>query len=133
VRYAAELEAELDRDLEAIHAAWKASSNGERDSHLFDALWLCHNRRLPEWLFKVFNELLIARVPKGEWRDRRRWQMVLEGRDEGLTWEDAYAYASERLAGSDAQGTPRTMKWSYQKLQQRSTRQQAKGATRRRA
>jgi hypothetical protein len=115
----AEIDAEIEADLEALHRAWKQSNS---DRYLFDALGLCHHRRLPDWLFTALNELLIARVPKGEWRDRRRWQRVREGRERGLTWDEAYAYASDRLAGSNAQGLPRTMKWSYQKLQRKTRR-----------
>jgi hypothetical protein len=118
-QFGAEIDAKIDADLAALQRAWLQSNN---DGYLFDALGLCHDRRLPAWLFTALNGLLIARVPKGEWRDRRRWQKVREGRERGLTWDDAYAFASERLAGSDAQGTPRTMRWSYSKLQRKNRR-----------
>lgn len=49
-----------------------------------------------------------------------RWQAVVEARQEGLrrrprkgTWLDAYAEASQRLAGRPAAGTWRTMKRAY--------------------
>jgi len=109
---------EITASLEAMHRKWKkANSNVDRDACLLGALWLCRLRPLPDWLHEALDDLLTARLPKALRRDRRRWVLVREGHEHGLTWDDAYAYASEQLAGSDAQGSPRTMKWSYQNIQ----------------
>jgi hypothetical protein len=52
-----------------------------------------------------------------------RWLAVFEARSALLkqkskgSWKDAYRLASKRLTNTPAHGKPRTMKWSYAKIQ----------------
>jgi hypothetical protein len=130
-QYADRIDAEIDADLEALQRVWGTSKtrNGERDGHLLEALCLCHmNGRLPDWLFNALSEIVAARLPKALLRDHRRWAMVREGVERGLTWDGAYHYASEKLAGTEKRSR-RTMKGSYQKVQAGMPKRRRVGGT----
>jgi hypothetical protein len=107
--------------LEAIQGAYEATSDAQdRVYHLLGALDMCGPfRPLPNWLFTAVRGVLAARLPQEPDLHSARWLMVREGKQkrEGSnktpTWEDAYEYASERLAGTPWAGEPRTMKASY--------------------
>jgi len=87
---------------------------------------------LPPWLFAGLHQVL-ERSMCGPSVDEVRWLMVRQALDHPepdpdkalepdlqlahLTWEKAYAYASRKLAKTDARGAPDTMKKSYQKIE----------------
>jgi hypothetical protein len=52
-------------------------------------------------------------------KDQTRWFYVDRGLARGLRWVDdgVYEFASKALKGTPAEGSPRTMKESYQKIQ----------------
>ena len=118
-------EADIARKLQAMRRAYEAASNADDRTHnLLGALTLCGSfRPLPHWLFEALHKLLAARLPQEPNMHWARWLLVREGkrRREGHSqtpsWEDAYEYASERLAETPWSGTPRTMKASYQIVQ----------------
>jgi hypothetical protein len=134
-----ERQAQIDARLKELKRAYQAASNdGEHDERvrcLLGVLVLCGPvRPLPGWAFKPICELVAARLPRQFTRDQIRWLMVKEGKKtlrEGktLTWEEAYAYASERLADAPEAGGEHAMRWSYQNEQQRVRRRRARKKT----
>jgi hypothetical protein len=51
-------------------------------------------------------------------KDQTRWHYVFMGVDHrGLGWDEAYEFASKALKGTEAAGSPRTMKESYQRFE----------------
>jgi hypothetical protein len=140
-------QARIDTRLKELTQAYQAASNdGEHDERvrcLLGVLVLCGTfHPLPDWAFKPICDLLAAQLPRQFTRDQIRWLMVKEGKrtlregkDKGkhkgktLTWEEAYAYASEKLADMRAAGGEHAMRWSYQKEQQGVRRRRARKKT----
>ena len=100
--------------LEAMGRAWESSkSEDERNRHLLGALVLCDSfRPLPNWVSAALYKLLTARLPREPGMHEGRWLLVIEAIRQGLTWENAYKYASDRVGGSAA-----VAKKSYQKIE----------------
>jgi len=135
-----EIRVDIAAKLEAMHAAWQASSGIERDRQLLGALTLCGPfRPLPDWLYQELRDQIKSRLqehdnwlltgehvpPKGLQKpdpDWLRWFVMTEVRREGLKGKNAEVEASKRLTGTLAKGKPRTMKRAYQ-LIRRNMRQ----------
>jgi hypothetical protein len=113
------------RRLEAIQRAYaKASDENDRTRQLLAGLIMCgpDDWPLPDWLFSALRHRLLAKLPQEPGLHLGRWLMVREGKQPRLgkakpSWEDAYAYAAERLADTRWSGLERTMKESYQIVQ----------------
>jgi hypothetical protein len=119
-KYAAVADEHLNSELGGLHRQWQqADSASERDECLIATLWFCRLRPLPGWAHDALDAMLTERLPKAQLRDHRRWLQVCRERGRGLTWEQAYEYASRGLAGTPAAGSARTMKAAYQKTQRR--------------
>jgi hypothetical protein len=122
----------IDEHLAAIEAELPKTSGSERRRLLLRALNFCSIfRPLPYWLLKALSDELIGLQPS---IDDKRWWAVRTARDElALTWDARTAYdadgqvasvedgayhrAAEELAGTDAAGTARTMRHSYDKVE----------------
>jgi hypothetical protein len=50
-------------------------------------------------------------------KDQTRWFYVVMGLNRGLGWDEAYEFASKALKDTEAPGSPRTMKESYQRFE----------------
>ena len=115
-------EAAIAGKSEAIDRAHEAASNADKGVyHLLAALNMCGRfRPLPKWLFEALRAVLATRLPQKPDLHSLRWLMVREGKQkrDGAkkppSWEKAYSYAAERLAGTRWAGSERTMKASYQ-------------------
>jgi hypothetical protein len=103
----------------------------------FAAVRLCwrHRQPPPEWLVDAVEVLVDRAMGELERRARREWSIHRErweafvalrehrhdlaahGDDRGMSWEKARAAVSERLAGSDAAGSERTIKASYELIE----------------
>jgi hypothetical protein len=106
-------EADIAARLEEMRRAYKTASNkDDRMQYLLGALYLCRTfRPLPDWLFRGLNAELKAKLPNKPDLHGGRWLVVREGKQRGLTWEQAYQYASDQAAGTP--GSARTMEESY--------------------
>ena len=123
----------VDTQLAALKVALPKASGTERRRLLLRGLNFCNAvRPLPRWLFEALSEDLVADLQPT--KDEKRWCAVRVARDEqGFDWEtrtphDAdgqtagvedgtFDWAAEALAGTDAAGTPRTMRHSYDKVE----------------
>jgi hypothetical protein len=123
----------VDAQLAEVEAALPKASGAERRRLLLRALNFCSIARpLPYWLHKALAEELIAGLQPTI--DDKRWYAVRVALDEeGLTWgartvydpdgtvaaveDGAYERAAEHLAGTEAAGTDRTMRYSYAKVE----------------
>jgi hypothetical protein len=99
-----------------------------------EACWR-HRKPPPEWLVDAGKVLAERAMPKEERRARaeferhfERWEsltalrerrddLAAHGDDRAISWEEARAAVAERLAGTDAAGTERTIKASYELVQ----------------
>jgi hypothetical protein len=101
----------------ALEQQWEKS--GQTDLHaLLGALIFCQ-AQLPPWLFSGLCRLLKQqfRQPQPPFHEIR-WLMVRQALDEeNLPWDEAYDWASKKLANTPAHGGPDTMMKSYQKIQ----------------
>lgn len=94
-----------------ITAAWELS--GHTDTLALRFMLAPFEATLPPVLFSGLNEVL-RRHPLPDGRHMYRWLLVFEGHYvKHLSWEKAYEYASERLAGTSAGGGPDAMATSY--------------------
>jgi hypothetical protein len=96
---------------------------------------LMHRQWPPTWLNDAIGAVLLMRRGKihtqhywAEAAHRMRWLHVKHFHDEGATWEDARAKASERLKGTTASGSEETMKKSYDWFQRKCRSQPASTA-----
>jgi hypothetical protein len=102
------------------------------DKSRFPGQWAKGSRPLPEWLNLALVDFVkdrLRRRSRGRsWLDQydqdmidfARYNSVLEVRDHGIRWEDAYDIASELLSGSRAEGAPETIRESYRRVTNRS-------------
>jgi hypothetical protein len=103
-----------------------------------EAVRLCRMYRqpIPRWLEDAFADLVVRHIPDAEKRDRRtlnihrkRWEAVQELRerqqqlleqfndDRGTTWEKRWKAVSEILDGTEAAGSPETIRASYKMIE----------------
>ena len=127
------LRSAIDAHLAALESAISKASGAERRRLLWRALNYCNvSRPLPYWLLRALgDELAVGLQPT---KDDVRWLAVRVAHDElGLTWDTRVAYdadgqvenvedgafdrASRELAGTDAAGTARVMRHSYDKVE----------------
>jgi hypothetical protein len=115
--------------LETLRRKCETMKGDELDHHLQAALIFCAARPLPDWLFT----LLLKRLGRQPTADEIRWHVARKAREEGLTWDTRTFYnadgkvvrtvdgvwdtVSERLAGTFAAGSSRTMRHSYGKVE----------------
>jgi hypothetical protein len=86
-----------------------------------------HRQGRPFWLRDATGVVFLQQRGPGHlqrYKDdvnhRARWALVKRLKHvDKLSWENARAEASERLAGSDAHGEPPTMKYSYELIERR--------------
>jgi hypothetical protein len=100
---------------------------------IYEAIRLCEERgAIPSWLADALTTLLGTgyKTPARRrsvlatlWRrhlsdliDYVRYDEVVDARDHGLRWSDAYAIASALLTGKGARGSREQMKWSYRRV-----------------
>ena len=123
------IEADIAAKLETMRRSYEATlKRDERTYHLLGALSMCSTiRPLPHWVFKALKAELAVRLPQEPDLHGVRWLMVLEGKRQGKTWQNAYKYASERLAGTQWSGASLTMKASYQDFERKRRRQTGRG------
>jgi hypothetical protein len=126
-------QSDIDKKLAGMQNAMTKSRGSERDRHLLGALNLCGPfRPLPDWLCTALQELLTERLaqPPINWV---RWNLVLALRNvSDLTWEETYQHASEKLAGTAAQGSPEAIRKSYEAIERSLPPEQRRQRTYRR-
>jgi hypothetical protein len=126
-------QSDIDNKLAAMQKAWAKSEGSERDRQLLGALNLCGPfRPLPDWLCTALQELLTERLaqPPINWV---RWNLALALRDvSNLTWKETYQHASEKLAGTAAQGSPEAIRKSYEAMERSRPPEQRRQRTYRR-
>jgi hypothetical protein len=103
-----------------------------------EAARLCrlYQQPIPRWLENAFATLVVQHMPNDEKRDRRafnnhrrRWETVRElgerqqqlleqfNDDRGKTWEMRWKAVSEILDGTEAAGSPETVRASYKLIE----------------
>ena len=113
-----------ERTLAAFRRAY---DEGRGSIHaLADAFDFCQGQGpVPAWLSTAMLAELrrLSRFSRRDVIDVVRAGEVEDGRVHGLTWQDAYDYASEVLDPTPARGTAATMKRSWALVQARGRRQ----------
>jgi hypothetical protein len=82
-----------------------------------DSKWSELGLELSVQLFGLISDLLRQQHFTTDEKHMRRYLLVCEGRSQGLTFEQSYAFASRKSMGEPGQGEPDTMRMSYRKIQ----------------
>jgi hypothetical protein len=118
------MQAEYDRKLAACWAGWEATKDPAAP---LEALILAHCYRQTTtnhfWLVEAACTLMLKRRTKGyitrHYNATIRWMRYAAVRDAertGLSWDDAYEDAAQKLANTNARGEARTMRGAYDEV-----------------
>jgi hypothetical protein len=80
-----------------------------------------HRQQLPRWIVEargtpLWRSKKHTQQYETDARHRMRWMWVKFLHENGVTWDDAYATAADRLQETTARGSPEVMKRSYAKF-----------------
>jgi hypothetical protein len=117
-------EEDLAAKLAATGEEWEKSRHTDF-SKLLIGLYFT-GRLLPPWLVAGLQEILKEKL--GSTRSKKlllccppyhevRWYTVRLGREQGVTWDKVFKWASEQLKGTPAEGEPDTIRGSYKNTQ----------------
>jgi hypothetical protein len=112
----AEMSAFKEAKMAALEKQWEDSKGTDLQA-LLEALNF-GQIKLPLWLYTALKQLL-KRPPQEPSLHWGRWLLVREGKQQGLSLEEARKYASDRLEGTPYAGTPRAMRKSYDIVQKK--------------
>jgi hypothetical protein len=123
-----------ERQFQARMAHWQARwEAGDLDAVSRAVRELVRHRSAPVWLDSAVRDLVVMATPEEEMRQRRdwhnhraRWEALAElrarrhelfeqlGDDRGTSWERAREAVSDVLRGTEAAGSARTIKASFE-------------------